>query len=60
MEWANAHVEEAHAMMTRASTLAHELFHPDEVTCYTGLALAAYGRLLGFKPELREGIALFE
>lgn len=47
-------------MMTRASTLAHELFHPDEVTCYTGLALAAYGRLLGFKPELREGMALFE
>jgi len=30
------------------------------VTCYTGLALAAYGRLLGFKPRLREDVALFE
>lgn len=58
--WANAHVEEAHAIMVRASSLAHEIFHPDEVTCYTGLALAAYGRLLGFEPELRPDVALFE
>ncbi len=49
--WANAHVEEAHRIMVQASTRAHELFHPDEVVCYTGLALVAYGRLLGFTPQ---------
>lgn len=58
--WANEHVEEAHAIMVRSSTLAHELFHPDEVTCYTALALAAYGRLLGFEPQLRKDVTLYE
>ncbi len=58
--WANDNVEEAHAIMVRASTLAREIFHPDEVTCYTGLALAAYGRLLGFEPRLREDVTLYE
>ena len=53
-------MEEAHAIMVRASSLAREIFHPDEVICYTGFALAAYGRLLGFAPRLREDMALFE
>ncbi len=60
MAWANDNVEEAHAIMVRASSLAREIFHPDEVICYTGFALAAYGRLLGFAPRLREDMALFE
>jgi hypothetical protein len=46
--WANEHVEESYRIMTQGARLAHSLFHPDEVFCYTGLALAAFGRLLGY------------
>lgn len=60
--WANEHVEEAHRIMTQGARLAHSLFHPDEVFCYTGLALAAFGRLLEYEVSgmPREGADQFE
>jgi len=60
--WANEHVEESHRIMTQGARLAHSLFHPDEVFCYTGLALAAFGRLLGYEVSgmPREGVDQFE
>lgn len=59
--WANEHVEESHRIMTQGARLAHSLFHPDEVLCYTGLALAAFGRLLGYEVSSapREDVDMF-
>jgi len=45
--------------MVAASTRAREIFHPDEVTCYTGLLLTAYARLLGYKPKLGDEMTNF-
>ena len=60
VQWANDHPEEAHRIMTQASTLARQIFSPDELICYVGMALAAYGRLLGYDvTEAREDVALY-
>ena len=59
IEWANSHLDEAYDIMVEGSTLAHEIFSPDEVVCYTGLVLTAYGRLLGYRPALHEGVKQF-
>lgn len=46
--------------MVQANTLARQIFNPDDITCYMGLLLTAYGRLLGYKPELRQDVARFQ
>jgi len=46
--WANENIEEAHRIMSQGARRAHAIFHPNEVMCYTGLALAAFGRLLAY------------
>lgn len=60
LDWANAHEDEAYDIMVRATTFARELFQPDEVTCYTGLLLTAYSRLVGYQTELRPDVARFK
>lgn len=60
IEWANTHEDQAYRIMVQANTLARQIFSPDDITCYMGLLLTAYGRLLGYKPELRHDVARFQ
>ena len=46
--------------MVRASRLAHEIFRTDDVVCYTGLVLTAYGRLLNYRPQLHQDARWFK
>lgn len=59
IEWANENPREAYAIMKRANNLSKELFQPQEVICYTNIALSLYSLLMGYEVEQRNDMTEF-